>query len=139
MANKVGRPVVGVPKKTAESYSDCLNDWIQKRLLVRWLKDYDRDVQAIEAYDQLDFLAVDKHEHLTIWCQTWLTDDGWKRLQANARQKRYKKKEMQLGPKFKRVSMKRDAAIDLEEYAKSRDITITDAVRFLLKNAGSQR
>lgn len=129
-----GRPATGVPKKTVQSFVDCLEGWIKKKLLARWLKNVDQDVQAIEAYEQMDLVAIDRHDHLTLWCQTWLTDEGWNRLQANARQNRYKAKEKREGPKHKRVSMERDTAVDLEYFAKRRGITVTEAVQRLLQS-----
>lgn len=132
MSNKQGRPARGVPKKTVESFALSINDWIEKKLLPRWLKDGDKTAEATEAYQQLDFFALDKHDQLTVWCQSWLSDEGWKRLQANARQKRYKDKERRIGPKFKRVSLERETAVDLEHFAASRKITVSEAVKIMV-------
>lgn len=128
-----GRPSVGVPKNTVNSYVDCIDDWIRKRLLPKWLKDIERDLEAAEAYEQLDLLASNRHELLTAWCETWLSTEGWKRLQANARQKRYKHRELMSGPKYKRISIERDAALDLEDFSQRHGMTLTEAVKHLLK------
>lgn len=136
MTNKVGRPPAGVPKKNVDSFIWCIEGWITKRILPGWLKEIEKDVEAIEAYEALSFRDIDIHEQLTVWCRTWLSDGGWKRLQANARQKRYKNKEQLFGngPKFKRVSMERETALDLEHYAKSHDMTVTESVQHLLNS-----
>ena len=144
---KAGRPPAGIPEDDAILYWQAVTRWVEQRKLAQWLQDPEQWVEAQAALDEQVTLKDTQKlgQYLNQWRQEWLSEEGWKRLQANVRQKRYLKgKPSKTGDKQPRegvraMAMKVSTAVELKFYARSQNMTIDQAVSHLLELEASLR
>lgn len=133
-----GRPKVGVTAKNAGDYYWQVHRWWKSDNMAKSREsapDKIRDGQwlgAVEAFKAMDWNAADMSpeqiERFGQWCEQWLTEYGWKRLQANVRQIRRARK-------LKTIQLDYGAWENLAEYAKRHNLTLSNAIQQLLDSA----
>ena len=137
---KAGRPFVGVTNRNATEYRKIIYGWINRHELTNWIKEDAWAMQAKNAFMKLDSTSEEFYCCLNIWCNTWLSPVGWKRLQANARQHRYingTKKETNRGISKNR-DYKKNIQIDhitasrLKKYSIINQISMQESIDRLL-------
>ena len=98
-----------------------IDSWIANNKLAQWLNDPEASIEAREA-------LLKDGASLSLWSQEWLSGEGWKRLQANVRQRQYVKDSK------KTIQLSRETATDLKAYADELGVSIDIAVRRLLES-----
>lgn len=138
MFSDVGRPLIGITDDKASAYRNTITRWIDNGALDEKLfnkKDY---FKASEAFNKLTS-GKTLHDRLEIWKNDYLSLYGWERLQANIRQKNYKrgtKKETgDQGYREKKISLTVNMMTShrLTNYANSHKLTIDQAIVKLLE------
>lgn len=122
-----GRPAVGITDETVRLYRDAIVAWIQGQRLAQWLKDNEQGIEATQAFELIRFSGTEEMER---WRQHWLSPEGWRRLQANVRQKRYSRGGV--GERKKTLQLPASTVTDLKDFALRQGMTLNDAILELL-------
>ncbi|OED44682.1 hypothetical protein ACH42_07015 [Endozoicomonas sp. (ex Bugula neritina AB1)] len=135
---RTGRPAVGVTKDNALAYWRVIKHWIEQLKLDRWLKDVEQSYKAQQAMTELSIADDDFAQRLNDWCQAWLSQEGWKRLQANVRQSHYvkgsvtKNRESRSRERKRNLQVEASTAARLRMYAEHHNVTLNNALLKLL-------
>lgn len=132
-AKKTGRPSLGIIQEKQIHYYGCIQNWVHNRKLAEWLEDPEKDIEAVNAFNDVWLSDKNGTAHLDQWRKDWLSEAGWKRLQANVRQKMYARGTADGRERKKTLQLEVSTVTDLKFYAESQGMTINQAVKHLLK------
>ena len=133
---KRGRPEVGITQDRLFAYHLCIDKWINDGRLMRWLKN-PKDLIDAQSDFHSKVRASDDQQALNIlndWCQSWLSESGWRRLQGNVRQKAYVKGSWEQGrEKMRTLQIPTSTHRQLSRFAQEQKLTINQAIKYLLQ------
>ncbi len=132
-SKKAGRPSLGITQEKQTHYYGCIQNWVHNRKLAEWLEDPEKDIEAVNALNDICLTGENDTDQLEQWRKDWLSEAGWKRLQANVRQKMYARGSADGRERKKTLQLEVSTVTDLKFYAESQGMTINQAVKHLLK------